>query len=139
MRASILYRISSVLILLFAVGHTLGFRQTDPAWGIDQTLTALKQTTFVVQGFHQNYYNFYVGAGLLVALVMFFTAVVAWQLSRLPAATLAQLPWITWGLAICYAGSLILSWRYLFAFPVILSALIFLCLASAAVVARRQQ
>jgi hypothetical protein len=139
MRASILYRISSVLILLFAIGHTLGFRQTDPSWGIDQTLTALKQTTFVVQGFHRNYYSFYVGSGLLVGLVMFFTAVVTWQLSRLPAATLAQLPWITWGLAVCYAGALILSWRYLFAVPVIFSAVIFLCLVEAAAMARRNQ
>lgn len=139
MRASILYRISSVLILLFAIGHTLGFRQTDPAWGIDPTLTALKQTTFVVQGFHRNYYDFYAGAGFLVGLVMFFTAVVTWQLSRLPEATLVQLPWITWGLAVCYAGSLVLSWRYLFAFPVIFSAVIFLCLAAAAAMVRRTQ
>lgn len=137
MRASILYRISSVLILLFAIGHTLGFRQTDPAWGIDQTLAVLKQTTFLTQGFQRNYYDFYVGAGLLVALVMFFTAVVAWQLSRLPAATLAQLPWITWGLALCYAGSLFLGLRYLFLVPVVFSAVIFLCLTAAAALVRR--
>jgi hypothetical protein len=139
MRASILYRIASILILLFAVGHTLGFRQTDPAWGIDQTLAVLKRTTFPIQGFERTYYGFYVGAGFLVGLVMFFTAVVTWQLSRLPEATLVQLPWITWGLVVCYAGSLILSCRYFFAFPVIFSAVIFLCLAAAAAMVRRNQ
>lgn len=138
MRASILYRISSVLILLFAIGHTLGFRKTDPSWGVDQMLAALKQTTFIVQGFHRNYYGFFVGFGLFVTLLMLFTAVVAWQLGRLPVATLAQVPWLTWGLAVCYAGVLILSLRYFFMVPVIFSAVIFLCLAAAAVAARRQ-
>ena len=33
MRASLFYRIAAVLLLLFAAGHTLGFRQSDPAWG----------------------------------------------------------------------------------------------------------
>ncbi len=139
MRASILYRISSVLILLFAIGHTLGFRKTDPAWGVDQMLAALKQTTFVVQGFHRNYYSFYVGSGLFVTVLVLFTAVVAWQLSRLPEATLAQLPWLTWGLALCYGGAVLISWRYFFAVQVIFSAAIFLCLAAGAVVARRSQ
>ena len=139
MRASILYRISSVLILLFAIGHMFGFRQTDPTWGVDQALAALKQTTFIVQGFHRTYYAFYVGAGLFVAVFMVFTAVVAWELGRLPASTLAQLPWLRWGLALCYAGALLLSLRYLFLVPVVFSALIFLCLAAAAATARRAQ
>ena len=136
MRASILYRTSSVLILLFAIGHTIGFRKTDPTWGVDQTLAALKQTTFILQGFHRNYYSFYVGSGLFVTVLLLFTAAVSWQLARLPEATLAQLPWLTWGLAICYAGSLVISWRYFFMAPLIFSALIFLCLAAAVAMVR---
>lgn len=139
MRASILYRISSVLILLFAVGHTLGFRKTDPAWGVDQTLAVLKQTVFLVQGFHRTYYGFYSGFGFFVTVFIVFTAVVAWELGRLPAATVAQLPWIRWGLALSYAGSLAISLRYFFMAPVIFSALIFLCLAAAASIARKAQ
>lgn len=139
MRASILYRISSVLILLFAIGHTLGFRKTDPAWGVDQTLAALKQITFAVQGFHRTYYDFYVGSGFFVTVFMLFTAVLAWQLSRLPAATLAQLPWITWGLALAYTGSLIISCCYFFMAPLIFSILIVLCLTAAAAQSRAPQ
>jgi hypothetical protein len=33
MKASMFYRIAAVLLLLFAVGHTLGFRQSDSKWG----------------------------------------------------------------------------------------------------------
>src|SRR5579862_2979872 len=35
MKSSMLYRVAAVLLLLFAIGHTLGFRQSDPAWGVD--------------------------------------------------------------------------------------------------------
>ncbi|HXS13380.1 MAG TPA: hypothetical protein VN734_11810 [Acidobacteriaceae bacterium] len=139
MRTSILYRISSVLILLFAVGHTLGFRKTDPSWGVDQTLAVLKRTTFHIQGFDRTYYGFYAGSGYLVTVFLLFTVVVTWELGRLPAATLVQLPWLRWGLALCYAGVLLLCLRYFFMTPVILSAAIFLCLTAAAVVARRNQ
>jgi hypothetical protein len=139
MRASIVYRISSVLILLFAIGHTIGFRETDPAWGLDQTLAALKQITFVVQGFHRNYYDFYVGSGFFVTVLMLFTVILTWQLGRLPATTLAQLPWLTWGLALCYGGAVLISWRYFFTVQLIFSSVIFLCLAAAAEVARRNQ
>ena len=140
MRVSILYCISSVLILLVAIGHTLGFRQTDPSWGVDQTLAALKQTMFLINGFHRTYYGFYVGSGLFVTVFMLFTVVVTWQLGRLPAATLAQLPWLTWGLALSYGGALVISLRYFFMVQVIFSAAIFLCLATAAVaVAARRQ
>ena len=139
MRASILYRISSVLTLLFAIGHTLGFRKTDPAWGVDQTLSILKRTTFHIQGFDRTYYGFYAGSGYFVTVFMLFTVVATWELSRLPAASLAQLPWLRWGLALCYAGALVISLRYFFMVQVIFSAVIFLCLAAAAALARRTQ
>ena len=38
MKAPILYRIAAVLLLLFAAGHTLGFRESDPTWGVDALL-----------------------------------------------------------------------------------------------------
>lgn len=139
MRASILYRISSVLILLFAIGHTLGFRKTDPAWGVDQTLSVLKRTIFHVQGFDRTYYGFYVGSGYFVTVFLLFTVLVTWELGRLPAATLAQLPWLRWGLALVYAGSLVISWHYFFMAPLIFSVLIFLCLAAAAAMTPRSQ
>lgn len=139
MRASILYRISSVLILLFAIGHTLGFRQTDPTWGVDQALSTLKRTSFHIQGFDRTYYGFYAGFGYFVTVFMLFTVLVTWELGRLPAATLAQLTWLRWGLALAYAGSLLISWHYFFMVPLIFSVLIFLCLAAAAAMTPKSQ
>ncbi len=42
MKASLLYRIASILLLLFAAGHTLGFRQIDPKWGVDSLIQSMR-------------------------------------------------------------------------------------------------
>ena len=137
MSPSILYRTAAVLILLFAIGHTIGYSRTDPAWGIDQQLNTLRQNTFTVQGgFQRNYLDFYAGFALFVTVLLLFAAAVAWQLGGLPPATLSQLSWLTWGIALSFAGSLYLSWRYFFIVPLIFSAVIFVCLAAAALMAR---
>jgi hypothetical protein len=34
MKAATFYRIAAVLLLLFAAGHTLGFRQNNPEGGL---------------------------------------------------------------------------------------------------------
>jgi hypothetical protein len=47
----ILYRISSVLLLLFAAGHTFGFRQNDPEWGADAVVGLMHSVHFNAQGF----------------------------------------------------------------------------------------
>ena len=43
MKASLVYRITAVLLLLFAAGHTFGFNQVDPKWGVDNVVTSMIQ------------------------------------------------------------------------------------------------
>jgi hypothetical protein len=57
MRASLFYRIAAVLLLFFAVGHTLGFRQSDPSWGVDALLGSMRSIHFDVQGFSRTYWD----------------------------------------------------------------------------------
>ena len=49
MKASAFYRIAAILLLLFDIGHTLGFRQSDPRWGVDALLASMRSTHFDVQ------------------------------------------------------------------------------------------
>lgn len=88
MKASIFYRVATVLLLLFAVGHTLGFRQSDPKWGVDTLLASMRSIHFDVQGFNRTYWDFFVAAGFSVGVFYLFAAILAWQLGRLPAQTL---------------------------------------------------
>lgn len=138
MKASVLYRIAAVLLLLFAVGHTLGFRQSDPAWGVDALLGSMRSIHFEVQGFSRTYWDLFVAAGFSVGVFYFFAAILAWQLGGLPAATLALMRGIAWAFALCFAAITVVSWRYLFILPIVFSIAITLCLTAAAWLSARQ-
>ena len=132
MKASLFYRIAAVLLLLFAVGHTFGFRQSDPSWGVGGLVGSMRSIHFDVQGFSRSYWDIFVGAGFMISVFFLFAAVVAWQLSSISAETLARLRGITWGLALCFVALTILSWRYFFFLPIVFSVLITACLVGAA-------
>ena len=89
MRASLFYNIAAVLLVLFAAAHTFAFTQPDPQWGIDALLKSMRSTHFNVQGFDRSYWDFFLAAGFSVGAFYLFAAILAWQLGRLPAGTLA--------------------------------------------------
>jgi hypothetical protein len=128
MKASLFYRIAAVLLLLFAAGHTLGFRQSDPAWGVDTLLGSMRSIHFDVQGFNRSYWDLFLAAGFSVGVFYLFAAVLAWQLSRLPAQTLAVMRITVWALALCFAAIIVVSWAYLFILPIVFSIVITACL-----------
>ncbi len=138
MKASVLYRIAAVLLLLFAVGHTLGFRQSDPTWGVDAMLGSMRSIHFDVQGFSRTYWDLFVAAGFSVGVLYLFAAILAWQLGGFPPATLALMRGTAWAFALCFAALTVVSWRYLFILPIAFSIVITLCLTAAAWLSARQ-
>ena len=132
MKASVFYRVAAVLLLLFAIGHTLGFRQSDPQWGVDALLGSMRSIHFDVQGFKRTYWDLFVAAGFSVGVFYFFSAILAWQLGGIPVETLTRLRGVAWAFAICFAAISVVSWMYLFILPIVFSLLITVCLSSAA-------
>lgn len=132
MKASTLYRVSAVLLLLFALGHTLGFRQSDPTWGVDALLASMRSIHFNVQGFNRTYWDLFLAAGYSVGVLYLFAAVLAWQLGGLPAETLRMMRATAWAFAICFTAITIVSCMFLFAIPIVFSSVITLCLILAA-------
>ena len=130
MKASVLYRIPAVLMLLFDAGHTAGFPWSDPKWGVD--LSLVRSTHFDVLGSSRTYWDFYVGFGLFVTVFLLLAVVLAWQLGGLPAETLAMMRGVAWALPLCFVAITVLSWRYFFIIPVVFSIVITLCLVAAA-------
>ena len=67
------YRASSLLLVLFAVGHTLGFRKTD-VWPdkVKPVVAGMQTVYFPADGFLRSYWDFYVGFGLFVTVMMLF-------------------------------------------------------------------
>jgi hypothetical protein len=138
MKGSTFYRAAAVLLLMFAVGHTLGFRQPDPQWGVDALVGSMQSIHFDAMGSSRSYWDFFLAAGYCVGLFYLFAALLAWQLGGLPAATRAAMRMTTWGFALCFAGIAVLSWRYLFIIPLAFSVLITLCLIAAAWLSGRE-
>ena len=131
MKAPLLYRIASVLLLLFAIGHTLGFRQTDPAWGVGPLIDSMRSIHFDVQGLSRTYWDFFTAFGLFFSVFLLFSAVLAWQLSGLPPEIFARMHRTAWALAISFAAVTVLCFRYAFTIPIVLSTMITMCLLAA--------
>jgi len=132
MKASLFYRIATVLLLLFAAGHTFGFRENNPEWGAEAVLGLMRSVHFDAQGFTRTYWDFFSAFGFFVSVFFVFAAVLAWLLGALPAETLARVRNIAWALAICFVAITALSWRYAFTTPIVFSSLITVCLIAAA-------
>ena len=138
MKASLLYRIASVVLLLFAIGHTLGFPQTDPEWGVGSLIDSMRSIHFDAQGFSRTYWDFFSAFGLFFSVFLLFAALLAWQLGGLPAETFARMRPTAWALAICFAAVTALSWRYAFTTPIVFSTIITMCLIAAAWLAAKK-
>ena len=136
MKPSVFYRIAAVFLLLFEAGHTSGFPWSDPKWGVD--LVAMRSTHFNIFGSSRTYWDFYVGFGLFVSVFLLLAVVLAWQLGRLPAESLALMRGTAWVFALCFAGITVLNWKYFFIIPLICSAAVTLCLTAAAWLSAKQ-
>jgi hypothetical protein len=132
-KASIFYRIAAVVLLLFAVGHTLGFRQGDPQWGVGSLISSMQSVHFNAQGFNRTYWDFFSAFGFFFSVFLLFAAVLAWQLGGLTAVNFDAFKRRTaWALAICFVAVTALGWRYAFTTPIVLSTMIMVCLIAAA-------
>ena len=136
MRASLLYRIAAVLLLLFDAGHTSGFPWSDPAWGVN--LGSMQSTHFSIMGFSRTYWDFYVGFGLFVSVIVLLAVVLAWQLGGLPPESLALMRGTAWTFALCFAAITVLSWKYFFTIAIVFSLAVTLCLTAAAWLSAKQ-
>ncbi len=138
MNASQWYRTAAVLLVLFAAGHTLGFRQSDPGWGVDALLASMRAIRFSLPGFRRTYWDLFEGAGFSVGALYLFAAILAWQLGGLPRAALARMRGIAWAFALCFAVITLISWRYLFAIPIAFSLAVTVALTAAAWLATKR-
>ena len=132
MSPTLLYRVAAVLLALFGLAHQFGFRQIDPRWGVDSALGTLKATQFEVQGMTRTYWDFFSGFGFFVTVLLFFAAILAFQLGGLSNETLRSIGLVRWSFALTFVVITALTWRYFFMAPLVFSGLIALCLLLAA-------
>jgi hypothetical protein len=130
MKATLLYRIASVLFILFAAGHTFGFLSFKPASPEGLAVRdAMNTVHFHMNGSSFTYGGFYTGFGLYATVYLLFSAFLAWHLGDLARSNPSAIGALAWVFVAAQVASLVLSWKYFLLPPVILSALVAACLA----------
>ncbi len=124
MKPVLWFRISAGLLLLFAVGHTIGFLTFKPPSLEGQNVwKAMNVVRFSAGSSTFSYGDFYTGFGLFITAFQLFAAWLAWSLSSMSRRGAPGLRPITWGMCLLQIVSLALSLRYFSAGPAILSGL----------------
>lgn len=133
MNATLLYRIASGLLLLFAAGHTLGFLRfkapTPAGVGVRQAMT---DVLFQLGGKNYSYSGFYTGFGLFITVDLLFSAFLAWHLGTLAAVNPSAIGLLGWAFCGVQLAGLVLSWMFFFPVTAAFSGVVALCLAAAA-------
>src|ERR1700739_4316184 len=85
-----IYRIAAILLVLFAVLHTIGFLSFKPPSPEGRAvLESMNTVHFDVGGTSFSFGEFYKAFGLFVTVYGLFSAFIAWHLSRAPVRPLA--------------------------------------------------
>jgi hypothetical protein len=133
MKATWLYRIATVLLVLFALGHTFGFLHFRPPTPEGVAVhDAMNNVHFQVRGENLSYGGFYVGFGLFVTAYLLFAAFLAWYLAGLVGTAPRVASTLGWGLFAVQVASLVLSFIYFAGPPTVLSGVLAACLGWAA-------
>src|SRR5262249_23229075 len=125
MTATLLYRIAAVVLLLFAVGHTLGFlkfrpRNADGAAVFD----SMNSVRLQVGNGKLTYGGFYRGFGLFCTLYLLFAAYLAWHLGSLAHSNPQAVGSLGWTFFALQLLSIVVSWLYFLPPPAMFSALL---------------
>lgn len=129
------FRLASYLLVLFCVGHTAGGMLGQKSFGpaSDAVFAAMKSVHFDFNGADSTWYGFWFGFGITISAYIVFSAVVAWQLDRVPPEHWAHVSAIAWALAAMQLTSALLSFKYFFLGPALLGLVITALLAFGAV------
>jgi hypothetical protein len=136
--ATVWFRISAILLLLFAVGHTLGFLTFKPPTEQGMAVReAMTNVHFQVDGKIFSYGGFYRGFGLSATVAMLFEGYICWFLGGLarrhPQETIA----IGWALVVQQIAGMVLALMYFGVPPIVLSAILTACIVIATLLASR--
>lgn len=124
MRAPILLRITAVITLLFAVGHTLGGIHSWSPGGATEVLNAMRTFHFDAEGASRTYLDFYRGFGFLLSTYMFLQSVLLWQIASLAKVDAEQVRPMIAAVFLASVSGVILSWEFIFPLPVAFFSLI---------------
>ena len=133
MKPTLLYRIASILLVLFAAAHTAGFLRFVPpsAEGI-AVRDAMYNVHFALRDGTYTYGGFYNGFGLSVSVYLLFAAFLAWHLGTLAARDPKAIGMLGWMFCAVEIAQVAICVKYFFLPPIVFTVVVALCLGAAA-------
>jgi hypothetical protein len=136
MTTTLWLRLSALIALLFAAGHTLGGRKQWSPMGENAVLQAMRETRFQTMGVNRSYLDFYLGFGYSLSVSGFLLAVLLWQLAQLASSQALRVRPLIAVIAVATLASGIIAWRFIFPLPALFSLVLFGSLSVAFALAR---
>jgi len=139
MRSPVVLKSLSVILFVFALGHTLGTSSPQVRRGPAEAalFRAMQSYRFPIMGFTRSYWDFYRGLAITAGILMFALAAIAWQLSGIAQRHGREALPIALTLLLGCAGMLVVGFEFLFAIPIVFSAVTVLLAGAAVVLLRR--
>ena len=133
MNATLLYRITSVIFVLFAAGHTVGFLTlAPPSPEARAVYEGMNNVHFQLRGEGFSYVGYYRGFGVSITVTLLFSAFLAWHLGTLAGSNPQAIGWLGWAFTLVQVVSIVISWKYFATVPTIFAAAVAICLGWAA-------
>jgi len=136
MKGVIWLRISAMVSLLFAAGHTVGGRSSWSPVGENELLMSMRTVHFHFQGVSRSFLDFYRGFGYSLSVFLTLQAVVLWQLAGVAKTQPQTVRPLVASFAIASVIGAVITWMFIFPIPAMFSALLTACLAIAFVTLR---
>jgi len=136
MNGVIWLRVSAIVSLLFAAGHTLGGRSSWSPIGENEVLVVMRTVHFHFQGVSRSFLDFYRGFGYSLSVFLVLQGIVLWQLAGVARTQpKAARPLVASFVTASIIGAVI-TWMFIFPIPATFSAVLTGCLAIAFVTLR---
>ena len=124
-------RISSMIALLFAAGHTLGgFKYWSPM-GENPVLKSMRDIHFDTLGVSRSYLDFYMGFGYSLTVAQVMQGVLLWQIATLARNGVPHLRPMIAVIALANLAGAIIAWRFILPIPAIFALVLLASLTAA--------
>ena len=131
MTTAVLLRISAVISLLFAIGHSLGGMKRWSPMGENDVLKAMETVRFDTMGVNRSYLDFFLGFGWSLSVAMLLQSVLLWQLASLARSDAAQVRPMIAAFALATLAGGAIAWLFIFPVPALFSAALLIVLVAA--------
>ena len=115
MKSAWIYRITAVIFLIFAAGHTIGFltfvSPSPEAQAVFASMNSVDLHVPHATGIF-TYGGFYRGFGLACTFAMLLNALLCWHLATLASKHPAALGFFPWLFFLCQVAGICATWRY---------------------------